>query len=531
MYYITTSRPYSNATPHLGTAMDAIYGDLFARFQRMLTDGHVLYSMGFDDHSFKIADKALELSMNPKTFVDEKKDAFLKTYDQLNVSYNNITQSSTAKHHWVANLVWHELSKKGYIYSKSYDGLYCKGCEDFYSPSQLTENHCPVHPYLDIQKIEETNYFLKLSHFKQDILQYLGEVNVPDKSVITEMKNFAEDLQDISISRDRSRLSIDWGIPIWSDPTQVMYVWFEALITYLTPLVNDDLFIDFLNLHANNSETDDLENFTVEKLYQIYVSNQFSLQEERLAVQVFTVLRNKLPQDLQIIGRDNAKFHLIIWPAILFGLDLPQIKNCLVHGMITDSLGRKFSKSLGNGVELNEIIEKMGPESVRFFILNDCNSVGDSPFSFERMQASYNSHLANNLGNCLMRITTLVEKFLDGYLDLDSFQNKNQIDIDSNQVFAYLQRYSPEKASQELFFQLSKINVYLEETKPWSLGKDPVKNLLSIKEILTASAWNLRNLAEVLSIFLPETAAYIIESLNAPVIVKAKVLFEKIENE
>ena len=534
MYYLTTSRPYSNAVPHLGTSMDAIYGDVFARFQRMLTDGQVFYSMGLDDHSFKIADKAIELGIAPKEFVDQKKIEFLDIYSQLNISYNNFTPSSSAKHHWVANLVWHELTKKGYIYSKNYNGLYCKGCEDFYASSQLVEGHCQVHPYLEIQEIEETNYFFKLTHFKEDLIQYLGEVKVPDQSVIVEMKNFAKDLQDISISRDRSRLNIEWGIPVWSDPTQVMYVWFEALITYLTPLVNDDLFAEFLNLHISNNETENLDEFSVEKLYEAYIPTKLSSLEEKLATQVFSVLRAKLPQNLQIIGRDNAKFHLIIWPAILLGLDLPLIESCVVHGMITNCQGRKFSKSLGNGVELTEIIQKIGPEGVRFFILNECNSVGDSPFSWERLINSYNSHLANNLGNCLMRITTLVEKYLDGYLDLDSFQNNKQIDIDTNQVFAYLQHLAPEKASQELFSQLSKINVYLEETKPWNLGKDiqtKPETLKNIQDILTIAAWNLRYLAETLAIFLPETAGYIIESLNAPKIVKAKILFTKVETE
>jgi len=308
-----------------------------------------------------------------------------------------------------------------------------------------------------------------------------------------------------------------------------MYVWFEALITYLTPLVNDDLFIEFLNLHANNSETQNLEEFTVANLYEIYTYNKFSQPEENLANQVLTVIRNKLPQNLQIIGRDNAKFHLIIWPSILFGLDLPQIQNCLVHGMITDSQGRKFSKSLGNGVDLNHILEKIGPEGVRFFVLNECNSVGDSPFSWERLYNSYNSHLANNLGNCLMRITTLVEKYLEGYLDLDSFVNEGQIDIDTSVIFNHLQNLAPEKASQELFHQLSKINQYLEETKPWNLSKDLPKNLPKIKEALLASAWNLRYLSTVLFIFLPETANYIIETLNAPMVSKAKVLFTKLD--
>jgi methionyl-tRNA synthetase len=390
MYYITTSRPYTNASPHLGTAIDAVYGDVFARFWRRLLDGSVYYCTGTDEHSFKIADKAQELGISPKEYVNQKYQEFAKFYESLNISSDQFFQNSTPKHHYFSNLVWEKLSKKDLIYKKAYQGLYCKGCEDFYSESQLEDGVCPVHTNIPIQKIEEENYFFRLSQFKFWLKEEFlpNQIQVPDKTVIHEMQNFVDELKDISISRDRSRLVVDWAVPVYQDPKHLMYVWFEALLTYLTPIIDDDLIRDFETAKQNQE-------------------------------QIFQQLKNFLPQDLMIIGRDNSKFHLVILPSILKALDLPTPKACLIHGMITDELGRKFSKSLGNGVDLELIKKNFGTEGVRYFILKELNSIGDTAFNWDRLLESFNANLGNNLGNLLVRLTNLIEKKLDGYLDLD----------------------------------------------------------------------------------------------------------------
>lgn len=764
MFYITTSRPYTNATPHLGTAIDVIYADCFNRFFKRL-HGHTFWSMGTDEHSFKIVDKARELGVKPQTFVNEKYQEFQSIFDQIGVVADGFLQSSSPKHKWLANLVFEKLRAKDLIYKKSYEGLYCTGCEDFWVMSQLTDGKCPTHPNLQIQKVAEENYFFRLTSFREKLLAYLGgqnslekqkkakiypipnenenshnqfqeikknpqiqtelpnktkksllkneenaenlekltdsqnqehlsknnfnnnlktenqnsefksqnqqkidynltnssdhkifeikidpklnnlktenksveqtklsqkselekaekpnieippknhfhsvncqhnhesnqenleenlehkhaeqsdnfQVLVPDESVLVEMRNFATDLQDISISRQKSRISTDWGVPISTDPEHLMYVWFEALITYLTPLIPDEI-------------------------WQNYLESEPEIQKVCEA-EVWTLLEDNLPQNLQIIGRDNAKFHLIIWPAILFGLDLCPIETCLVHGMITDNLGRKFAKSLGNGVNLDEFVNKVGMDGVRFFILHDCNSVGDTSFDWTRVIESHNANLANNLGNLVCRITNLIAQYLEGFLDLDKFETDNfeiiknsqkidwknyskipqknypkenlkneklgqtKLELESElknpkpnsdkkinlekskenvilanltfssknleanlvsftNVYKHLYDLQPELAFRELIKETTKINQFLELTKPWTLAKDLEKNKPQIEQILTLSAWNLLEIAKVLSIFLPESGAKIVEILTQVKITKAEVLFARLE--
>ena len=645
MFYITTSRPYTNATPHLGTAIDVIYADCLNRFFKRLF-GHSFWSMGTDEHSFKIVKKAQELGISPQEFVDTKYTEFAQIFQNLDCLSDNFVQSSSPKHKWFANLAFEKLLAKDLIYKKSYEGLYCTGCEDFYAVSQLIDGKCPIHMNLEIQKVAEENYFFRLTSFKNKLLQYLGQnlentdkvagskvenvqkshkhtsdcnhnhkmeipenedlnhskklnnenntkyeeeneenneilpVFVPDESVLVEMINFAKDLQDISISRQKSRINTDWGVPIESDKEHLMYVWFEALLTYLTPLIPDELYQNWENCHLENN-----------------LEMQKTVESE-----VWEVLENNLPQNLQIIGRDNAKFHLIIWPSVLFGLELEPIESCLVHGMITDNLGLKFAKSLGNGVELESFIAKMGVEGVRFFVLHDCNSIGDTSFDWQRVVESYNSNLANNLGNLVVRITNLVEKFLDGFVDIDKFeaynweilsqnkiilnpnkktktqnnsdinsqktlqekkensQNKLQNDlqkvenendqkpnltkteiefenlkleylVDFNGVYQNLFDLRPEIAFQNLLQESTRINRFLENTKPWTLGKNLEQNQTKIEKILTISTWNLLQIGRVLSVFLPQSGSKIVQILSEIKIKKAEILFPKIELE
>ncbi|MEM1312583.1 MAG: methionine--tRNA ligase [Patescibacteria group bacterium] len=499
MYLITTSRPYTNSNPHIGTAIDAIWGDTFNRFFARLRDGNTYFSMGTDEHSFKIADKALEQEVLPKAYVDKKYKEFKDFYDSVEVIADNFMQSSDPKHHWFANIVWNRLFSKNLIYKKTYEGLYCNGCEDFYAPSQLINGRCPIHPNLEMQQISEDNYFFKLSSFKDEILDYLEKVNVPDKSVISEMKNFTKDLVDISISRDRSRLKTDWGVVVNADQKQVMYVWFEALLTYLTPIVDESLEAEW-----HKSE------------------NKAKVEEK-----IWSQLRVRLPQNLQIIGRDNAKFHLVIYPAILAALDLPKIESCIVHGMINDSQGRKFAKSLGNGFAMEDFVAKFGTEGVRFYVLHDVNSIGDTNFDWQRTVDSYNANLADNFGNLVVRVTTLVEKNLSGFVDLDDIKAEDLIDL--NSIYTELKNLNTQRAMQQLFVQYSKINQFLEENKPWILAKDLDKNLDKLKYVLNLAAKCLLETSKVLAIFLPKTGQTVYEILSADRIEKATVLFPKVE--
>jgi methionyl-tRNA synthetase len=504
MFYITTSKPYANAEFHIGHAMDMIYADCLKRFFSRLPDNSItIWDCGTDEHGIKIQETAEKAGIETQKFVDEKHELYKELIKKLELNPDIIDRSTAPHHKWFVNLVWQKLESKNLIYKKDYHGLYCQGCEDFYAPSQLNDDgKCPIHPNLNIQEVNENNYFFKLSAFKDTLNEFLNSTFVPDKKVLNEMKNIVAELKDISISRPKDR--IQWGINIDSDSDQVMYVWFEALFTYLSSLPDIDL-------------------------YQRYSATEDETERKNIVAAVWKYLGEKLPVDLQIIGVDNSKFHLVIWPALLAALDLPLPKKSLIHGMITDSDGRKFAKSLGNGILLSDFLDQFGVEGVKFFVLYDCNSVGDTSYSMDRFIESYNANLANNLGNLMMRVTTLVEKHLGGMIDEDTVDK--EIKFEPTEIYSHLAALRPELAFRVLFENLSVLNQYLENTKPWSLAKDFENNRNEITKILSTCVVNINKINEVLSIFLPETADKIHQALNGDLIVKAPVLFQKIEIE
>lgn len=504
-YYITTSRPYTNATPHLGTILDPVYADVYARFNRLLGQ-QVFFSMGTDEHSSKIADEASKQGVSPQEFVNTKYQEFKQVFDHLELSADNFMQSSDVKHKWLANLAWEKLSAKNLIYKKQYQGLYCKGCEDFYSASQLVEGRCPIHANFEIQHVEEENYFFKLTAFQDSILDYLGRVRVNDPSIINSMKNFCADLQDISISRDVSRQKTQWGVVVNRDPQHSMYVWFEALLTYLSPLVPDEL-------------------------YETWIDSTPDIQKA-VELEAWQIISENTPQNLQVIGTDNSKFHLVILPAILFGLDIEPIESIIIHGMINDAGGRKFAKSLGNGVSFDELYNKLGAEGVRFFVLFYCNSTGDTNYDEAKLLEMYNSNLGNKLGNLVMRLTTLISNFNDGDLDIeaakDAYEDNQVLRLETETIYRELQSLRPEYGLRAWFDEVSKINKYLEDTKPWTLMKDKQANSKEITKILHIAIFGLLTLVEPLSLFLPATSELVDNYLRCDKIVKATPLFERL---
>ncbi len=504
-FYITTSRPYTNATPHLGTILDPVYADVYARFNRLLGQP-VMFSMGTDEHSSKIADTASEQGIKTQDFVNTKYQEFKQVFDNLELSYDNFVQSSDNKHKWLANMAWNKLVAKNLIYKKQYQGLYCDGCEDFYSASQLVNDRCPVHINREIKKVEEENYFFRLTAFKDSVLDYLTKVRVNDSSIINSMRNFCDDLQDISISRDIARQKTPWGIVVASDPQHSMYVWFEALLTYLTPLIPDEL-------------------------YETWIDSTPDIQKA-VELEAWEIISENTPQNLQVIGTDNSKFHLIIWPAILQALDLEPIESVIIHGMINDSQGRKFAKSLGNGVSFQELYDKLGVEGVRFFVLYYCNSAGDTSYDEAKLIEMYNSNLGNKLGNLVMRLTTLSSNFNDGDIDIEqakeTYEESQDLRLSIDPVYRELQALRPEYALRTWFDEVSKINKYLEDTKPWILMKDKEANSIEITKILDTGIYGLLFLLEPLSLFLPATTQLVNNYLRCDRIVKATPLFQKL---
>jgi methionyl-tRNA synthetase len=361
-FYVTTSIPYVNGEPHLGHAMEFIQADVIARYIRQLGTP-VIFTAGTDEHGGKMAEKANELKLSPKQFTDQMSQKFIDLLKALNVSNDRFIRTTDPDHEKRAQIIWQKLEQ--YIYKNAYEGWYCTGDEAFFTEAIVKENKgiCPNHnrPY---EKIKEENYFFKLSAFNDQVKQAIESnefVIIPETKRNEILHVIREGLEDISISRPKDKIS--WGIPIPGDDSQVMYVWFEALMNYITVLGYPD--------------GDDFKNFW--------------------------------PANLQVIGKDIIRFHAAIWPAMLLGLGLPLAKTLYVHGFI-DIDGKKMSKSLGNFVSPYEVLEKYHRDVFRYFLLRHIPSNTDGDFSWERLEAAYNNELADQLGNAVSRTAAMITK-------------------------------------------------------------------------------------------------------------------------
>ena len=368
-YYVTTSIPYVNAEPHIGFAMELLYADVLARAARNRGD-EVIFSTGTDEHGGKIAEKAKEQEKTTKQYTDEISARFRELSKILEASNNRFIRTTDEGHEQRAALIWKQLKKD--IYKSNYEGWYCTGDEAFFTEKEVKENHgiCPAHnrPY---EKIVEDNYFFKLSRYTNQIKEFIisGSFQIIPQTRRNEILSVLDQgLEDISISRPKDKIS--WGILVPGDKTQVMYVWFEALMNYLTVL--------------GYPEHEDFKNYW--------------------------------PANVQIIGKDIIRFHAAIWPAMLLALELPLPKQLYVHGFVTAD-GKKMSKSLGNVINPFEVVNSYGVDAFRYYMLRHIPSYDDGDFSWQKFDEAYNNELANELGNLVQRIIAMTLKYVDGRLD------------------------------------------------------------------------------------------------------------------
>jgi len=509
---ITTPIPYANAAPHLGHLLEAVFTDTIARYFRAsdTAQNSLILTMGLDQHGLKMYQKAQEKNMDPADFVHAIGQTFVQLWQDFDVQPDAFIETYTPTHQRVAQAVWTRLEKKGYLFKKKYTGLYCVGCEEFKTESQLVNGRCPLHPDQDLITVTEENYFFKLSLFQQEVEDFLHQVDVRPEFVRTEWQHFvAEGLLDMSCSREREKLP--WGVPVPGDNNQVIYVWFEALINYLTAAVIED------DVHAM---TDD---------------------------ELFAKIQTALPIQLMYCGKDIAKFHLVVFPAMLsaLGLELPQ--QAIVHGFINDAQGRKFSKSLGNGVIPAELVEKFGTDGTRFVLLHEVNVDGDTHFNMDGMIESYNSHLADNIGNLVMRVSNLVEKNLEGNADIQRFviksntdsssipQNNKQAEIIAKNWSFAQQKYTEFESAMQAFDVRGGLdalleigrngNELLENTQPWKMVKNGQEK--QAREVLEYLVWTLIEIGTRLQIFLPKSGQKITKVFARKSIQKAPILFQK----
>ncbi len=453
-FYVTTSIPYVNGDPHIGHAMELLIADVLARHARA-NGMDTLFSTGTDEHGGKIAEKAEAEGIDVKQFADNISKKFSDLTRLLNISNDKFIRTTDLEHEKIAQTVW--LALKDDIYKGKYVGWYCTGEEAFVTEAVVKANNgiCPAHnrPY---EKVEEENYFFKLSKYNDRILKAIesDEFRIIPKTKRNEILQVIKDgLDDISISRPKEKIS--WGIDVPNDQDQVMYVWFEALLNYITVL--------------NYPEGDDFKKFW--------------------------------PADVQVIGKDIIRFHAAIWPGILFALNLPLPKKLYVHGFVNVD-NQKMSKSLNNSIYPSEIIEKYGVDAFRYFFLRHIPSYADGDFTWGKFHDAYQNELGNELGNAVQRTLVMVQNYLDGNLIESTKDNQTKELVDKQ-----LDECKFDRALDIIWTKIKSLNQYIEDEKPWVLNKNGEKNHL--KEVLDNQVGQIRSIASLLKPFLPETSGKI----------------------
>lgn len=448
-YYVTTAIPYVNAKPHLGTAMLFLMGDVIARVHRNMGD-QVLFSVGTDEHGGKMLEKAREAGKEPQLFVDEMSKNFEKLCEQLNIQYDRFVRTTEPGHVTSAQHFWQQI--EGDVYKGRYKGSYCTGCEKFVTETEAKANKesCPIHnrPY---EILEEENYFFKLSKYTIPVKEAIEKNElriVPENKRREILSVLNQGLEDISFSRPKSK--IPWGVEVPGDPEQVMYVWVEALLNYLTVTGYP------------------------QKGYEQW-----------------------WPADVQVLGKDIIRFHAAIWPAMLLSAKLPLARALYVHGFINVG-GKKMSKSDAKTVvDPLEVIQKYGADALRYYILAEIPGDGDGDFTWERFQAVYNSDLANDLGNLVQRVASMINKYQNNVI--------GDIPEHSHDMTAYqeaIENFRFDIACGEVKELIRGLNQYIEEEKPWKLAKDDTKHL---QEVLAYLVSNILQIAFLLDPFIPET--------------------------
>ena len=456
--YLTTAIPYVNASPHVGHALEFIQTDCLARFYRGM-GFDVFFASGSDDNSLKNVQAAQTEGVSIKELVEKYSAQFERLKEALNISFDVFNKTSSQHHFAGAQKLW-TLCKKEDIYKKKYRGLYCVGCEAFYSKTELVDGKCPEHETVP-EEIEEENYFFRLSAYQKFLEERISsnKLKIIPQSRKNEVLAFIKrGLADFSISRSKER-SRGWGVPVPGDPAQVIYVWFDALTTYLTAL-------DF---------------GTSEKLFKKY----------------WLECKNRI----HIIGKGIIRFHAIYWPAILASADLPQPTIEFVHGYVTVA-GQKISKSLGNSIDPFALVEKYGVDPVRYYLLRETPAYSDGDFSEKRLVEIYNGELANGLGNLVSRIAKLAEteKLNVGIPKLDyKFWDE---------ITDFLKNFEFDTAIKLIWEKISDCDKYLNAKQPWKLTG-------AGKQIIIADAiGQLVKIGYNLQPFLPETAETILNQFK-----------------
>lgn len=455
-FYITATLPYVNAAPHLGFALEIIQADFIARYHRLIGD-EVVFNTGTDEHGAKIYKSAREENKEPQVYVDEYAAKFDNLKQALNLSYTHFIRTTDPHHKKAAQEFWKRCSANGDIYKGTYEIKYCIGCELEKTESELENGRCPIHPNLDIEIRNEENYFFKWSKYQKPLLE-LYDKNpkfiVPDFR-FSEIKTFVKNgLNDFSISRLKEKMP--WGVPVPADPSHVMFVWFDALVNYISTL----------------GWPEDKKNFKA------------------------------FWPGIQIAGKDNLRQQSAMWQAMLMSAGLPNSKQIIIHGFITSN-GQKMSKSLGNVVDPYEIVQKYGTDALRFWVGKEAHPFEDSDFTWKKFEEDYNANLANGLGNLVSRVSKLAEK-----INLKAPDLLNTFDPEMEK---YLKEFKFNEALTHIWREIAEADKKINEEKPWELEGE------KLKEILEDLVEKIQHIGFNLQPFLPETAEKILNQFSGEI--------------
>ena len=491
-YYITTAIAYTSGKPHIGNTYEIVLADAIARYRR--SQGYdVFFQTGTDEHGQKIELKAEEAGVTPKEFVDNVSGEIKRIWDLMNTSYDKFIRTTDDYHEKEVQKIFKKLYDQGDIYKGHYEGMYCTPCESFFTESQLVDGKCPDcgRP---VQPAKEEAYFFKMSKYADRLIEYINthpEFIQPVARKNEMMNNFLlPGLQDLCVSRT----SFKWGIPVDFDPKHVVYVWLDALTNYITGI----------GYHCDG-ESDEMFN-------------------------------KNWPADLHLIGKDIIRFHTIYWPIFLMALGLPLPKQVFGHPWLLQGDG-KMSKSKGNVLYADELVDFFGVDAVRYFVLHEMPFENDGVISWELMVERLNSDLANTLGNLVNRTVSMTNKYFGGTVTNKGVTEEVDADLKAvtentpKAVEAKMEELRVADAITEIFNLFKRCNKYIDETMPWALAKEEDK-----KDRLETVLWNLIQSisegAKLLESFMPETAEKILAQLGGGhVVEKLEILFQRLDLE
>ncbi|MFH1787442.1 MAG: methionine--tRNA ligase [archaeon] len=479
-FYITTAIDYVNSEPHIGHAYQKVIADVLARWNK-LRGKDVFFLTGTDEHGQKIAKSALKIKKTPKNFVDDLAPKFEEAWKSLNVDFNRFIRTTDEDHENKVKKFIKLMHDNGDIYKGNYSGLYCEGCEAYVTSKDLVDGKCPYHYNSKPQEIKEEAYFFKLSKYRDKLLELYKKNSdyILPKSRRQEIINrVKEELKDLSITRTRDKIS--WGIDFPLDENHVTYVWYEALLNYITGIDWPD--------------------------------NKF---------------KKFWPADIEILGTDNSWFHCVIWPSMLMSVGIEPPKTILINGFLTFN-GEKISKSLGNAISPKVLVDKYGVDAIRYYLTRNFVFGQDGDFSEQALVERHNNELANKLGNLVSRVSGLIEK--NGF---EKCENKLIKKLNTKKIEKLFNNYEFDKVLNEIFAFVDVCNEYVQNKKPWET-KD--------KKVLYELADSIKSISVLLWPFIPSASEKIAKlfgfeinwkQIDKPLrdnnkIIKSDVLFRKI---